>query len=210
MIRILIAKKNSLVGTGIKTTLDREKDLTIVGEVPKLCEAKKLCLNLKPEILILSSNVTKSSLLTETLTDLNQYCSSVKVLLLTNSRKLYSKNLLAIGIAGCVFQDDTPEKLIDAIYTLAQGRTWFDRSLLKNLAHQNSAQNRKSALTRREKEVLNMIGKGWDNCRIADEMQLAQQTVRNYISRIYDKLAIHSRAEAIVWIREHDSDFEVL
>ncbi|MGL5872234.1 MAG: hypothetical protein ACRC2R_07670 [Xenococcaceae cyanobacterium] len=59
------------------------------------------------------------------------------MLLLTNSRKLHSKNLLAIGIAGCIFQDETPEKLIDAIHTLAQGRTWFDRSVLKNLAQQS-------------------------------------------------------------------------
>ncbi|MGL5872235.1 MAG: hypothetical protein ACRC2R_07675 [Xenococcaceae cyanobacterium] len=61
MIGILVAKKKSLVGTGIKTTIDREEDLKLVREVPKLCEAKKLCLNLKPEILILSSNVTKFS-----------------------------------------------------------------------------------------------------------------------------------------------------
>jgi DNA-binding NarL/FixJ family response regulator len=206
MIRILVVQKHSLVRTGIKTTLDREEDLILIGESPKLSEAKKLCLKLKPEILILSSSVAKFSLLADTLTDLSQSCSSLKVLLLVNSRKLYAKNLLAIPIAGCVFQDETPEILIDAIRALAQGCTWFDRSVVENAVRQNP----KSVLTRREKEVLNMISQGWDNCRIADEMRLAKQTVHNYISRIYDKLGVHSRAEAIVWAREHDFDPEVL
>ena len=55
-------------------------------------------------------------------------------------------------------------------------------------------------------ELLAGIAQGWDNRRLAAEFELAEQTVRNYISRIYEKLGVRSRAEAVVWARKHGYD----
>jgi len=59
-------------------------------------------------------------------------------------------------------------------------------------------------LTEREGQLLRLIARGWDNARIAAEVHLQQDTVRNYVSRLYAKLGVQTRAEAIVWARDHD------
>jgi DNA-binding NarL/FixJ family response regulator len=51
-----------------------------------------------------------------------------------------------------------------------------------------------------------LIAPGWDNARIADELGLSEQTVRNYVSRLYGKIGVQTRAEAVVWAREHAGD----
>jgi DNA-binding NarL/FixJ family response regulator len=59
-----------------------------------------------------------------------------------------------------------------------------------------------ATLTERERQMLQLLVRGWDNARIAQELALAEQTVRNYLSRIYTTIGVRSRAEAIVWARD--------
>ncbi len=58
-------------------------------------------------------------------------------------------------------------------------------------------------LTNREKELLGLLARGLDNARIASELHLGEQTVRNYLSRLYGKLGVQTRSEAIIWARDH-------
>ncbi len=61
-------------------------------------------------------------------------------------------------------------------------------------------------LTEREWQILDMLTKGWDNTPIATELQLAEQTVRNYVSKLYEKIGVSTRAEAMVWARDRKAD----
>jgi DNA-binding NarL/FixJ family response regulator len=87
---------------------------------------------------------------------------------------------------------------------------WFSRSLLEKLAHVRSRNQPGAAargaevaqLTPRERQVLERLADGWDNAQIARDLGLAEQTVRNYVTNIYEKLGVHSRAEAVVWARD--------
>lgn len=198
MIRVLIADKHSLVKAGIRATLAAEEDVKLVGEASNGSEVQRLTQELKPDVLLLSSNITDSTP-TEILTCVRAHCSEVKVLVLTIFDELYSHNLVAAGVAGCVLKDEKTETLVSAIRTVAQGNTWFSQPILEKLV-----QPQEPPLNCREQEILTMIAKGWDNARIAAEIRLAEQTVRNYISRIYDKLEVNSRSKAVVWAREHN------
>ena len=115
----------------------------------------------------------------------------------------YIRGLMGAGIDGYLLKDEATEALVSAVLAVHSGGTWFSRSVAQKMFEWRSGE--KSAafdLTRREEEMLAGIAQGWDNRRIAEEYALAEQTVRNYISRIYDKLNLHSRAEVVVWARQ--------
>lgn len=101
------------------------------------------------------------------------------------------------------------EELMRAVQEVMSDTAWFSRSLLEKIAQIRERTRGESAdggavaeLTKRELQVLERIASGRDNAAIADELGITEQTIRNYITRIYEKLGLHSRADAIVWARE--------
>ena len=111
---------------------------------------------------------------------------------------------MAVGVSGCVFKEEGSEVLVNAIRTVAGGCTCFSRlALRKSSERENEHLARQIGLTEREKKLLGLLAHGLNNTQIANELIIAQQTVRNYISVIYDKLGVSSRPEAVVWAREY-------
>ena len=109
-----------------------------------------------------------------------------------------------------IFIDVTERKqseaqLMRAIEEVMNDATWFSRSVVERLAQLRSGDVDRTGideLTARERQVLSYVAKGSNNDTISSELGLATQTVRNYISSIYEKLGLHTRAEVIVWARE--------
>jgi PAS domain S-box-containing protein len=109
-----------------------------------------------------------------------------------------------------IFSDITERKRSDeqfhkAVQQVMNDTSWFSRQLLAQLATLKAggaAPAEEVELSRREQQVLARLANGLNNEAIGEELGIATQTVRNYISTIYDKLNVHSRAEAVVWARE--------
>jgi PAS domain S-box-containing protein len=105
-------------------------------------------------------------------------------------------------------QKRSEQELMEAIETVMQDTAWFSRSVVEKLAQVRAKklggehEVEVAELSKREKQVLSHIATGHDDAYIATDLGLAKQTIRNYISNIYEKLGIHSRAEAVVWARE--------
>lgn len=101
--------------------------------------------------------------------------------------------------------DQLTEDLIRAIDTVMQDTSWFSQRIVEQLAqirNQHSNHLTFNDLTEREQQVLERLAQGYTNQAIAQELGIALNTVRNYLTKIYEKLGIHSRAEAIIWARE--------
>ena len=99
----------------------------------------------------------------------------------------------------------TERQLVQAIEEVMSDTAWLSRSVMEKLAQLRSEgvdTTAVSGLTKREKEVLERLAQGLDNNTIAQDLGIAKQTVRNYITQIYEKIGVHSRAEAVVWARE--------
>jgi DNA-binding NarL/FixJ family response regulator len=98
----------------------------------------------------------------------------------------------------------TKEQLAKAIRAAIQDTEVFSHAVIEKLTElDNHAPDLQvSELTQREREVLGLLGEGFDNEHIAKKLFLSEHTVRNYITHIYEKLGVHSRAEAVVWARE--------
>ncbi len=206
-IRVLLADDHPLVRSGVRATLANEPGVELIGEATDGNEAQQMCSALRPDLMLLDLSMPGPSPL-ETIAYTREHCAEVKILILTAyDDDTYIRGLMGAGIDGYLLKDEAAEALMSAIATIHGGGTWFSRSVAQKMFEWRTSDksNEKSAafdLTRREEEMLVGIAQGWDNKRIADEYTLAEQTVRNYISRIYDKLNLHSRAEVVVWARQ--------
>ena len=99
-------------------------------------------------------------------------------------------------------------ELMQALQEVMSDTDWFSRSFVEKLAQVRSKgenpehQAEVKDLTPREKEVLERVAQGYDNRQIAAELNLAKNTVRNYLANVFEKLNLHTRAEAVVWARK--------
>ncbi|MEJ2666786.1 MAG: LuxR C-terminal-related transcriptional regulator [Deinococcales bacterium] len=116
---------------------------------------------------------------------------------------------LTIYAADVTERKATEEELMRAVQEVMTDTAWFSRSLLEKIAQirsrRSGAEVKHTAvaeLTHRERQVLERMASGRANRSIAAELGIKEQTVRNYVTRIYEKLDLHSRADAIVWARE--------
>lgn len=205
LIRVLLADDHPLVRSGIRTMLSTEEDMVLVAEATTGDEAQRLAVELNPDVLLLDLNMPGPSAI-ETLSYLRAQQPEIKVLVLTAyNDDAYIRGLVASGVAGYVLKDEAAEAVVRAIRAVVQGDSWFSRSIMEKLVHRpvdGPELNDEPILTNRERETLDLMARGWDNARIAAELNLAEQTIRNYVSRIYLALSLSSRAEVVIWARE--------
>ncbi len=201
IIRVLLAERNSLVGVGIRATLNVEEDLMLVGQTNDAFKLPELNITLQPDLLIIDLDLPNLTL-PQLIVELQEFCPYLRVLTLASSDKFDLSILKLDGIKGCVFKSEEPQTLISAIRAVVKGNRWYSQKIIEKLIRQQTDElneNVEATLTEREQQVIGLIAQGWDNARISAELSLAQQTVRNYMSRIYTKLAVNSRSEAVIW-----------
>ncbi len=204
-IRVLLADDHPVVRAGIRAFVAAETDMEVVGEATNGDQAREICLRLQPDVLLLDMNMPGPPP-AETVSYLQEHCPSTKVLVLTAyDNDFYVRGVIGAGAAGYVLKDEAPEAVVRAIRAVMKGDTWYSQPIVKKLAQwraSESAVTEERALTSREFDILKLIARGCNNGQIAETLGIAEQTTRNYISKIYEKLNVNSRAEAIVWARE--------
>jgi DNA-binding NarL/FixJ family response regulator len=205
-IRVLLADDHPLVRAGIRSTLMAEQDLALVGEAATGDEARRLCAELCPDVLLLDLSMPGPPP-AETVAYLREHCPQAKVVALTAyDDDVYIHSLIEAGAMGYVLKDEAAAAVVRAIRAVHQGDTWFSRPVIEKLAQletAKAARNESLGLTERERRILRLIALGQDNASIAAELSLAEQTVRNYVSHLYAKLDVSSRTEAALWARRH-------
>lgn len=188
--------------SGIRSTLEHASDIEVVGEAVDAPGALELCETQQPDVLLLDLSMPGPSPLT-VLKQLRDVAPDTNVIIVTAyDDAVYVRGLIDAGVAGYVLKDETSEALVSAVRAVNQGGTWFSRSVFGKLRKAGAQQEQLTALTPRERDVLELVAQGKSNVGISDELSLARQTVRNYVSQIYDKLNLNSRVELAVWARE--------
>lgn len=204
-VRVVVADDHPLLRQGIVSMVSSEADLVVVDQVADGDAAIDSCRGHTPDVLILdvgmpgpgSSIVVKS---------VQQVSPSTKVLVLTAyDDDTYVRQLLKVGVAGYLLKDEGVDNVVRAIRSIHNGATWFSQSVTEKFVRWQYGPGAEQAaeLTEREQQVLGLIAEGLDNSEIAENLNLAEQTVRNYASAIYDKIDVSSRAQAVIWAREN-------
>ncbi len=203
-IRVLLADDHPLVRAGIRATLAAEEDLVLVGEAADGNELRQLCHTCAPEVVLLDLNMPGPPGV-QTVVYLREHLPQLKVLVLTAyDEDAYVRRLVGAGAVGYILKDEAPEVVVLAIRAVMRGDAWFSPAVAAKLLQPPGRALPVGGvdLTARERELLCRIAQGQDNARIGEALGLAEQTVRNYVSRLYATLGVESRAEAIVWARE--------
>jgi DNA-binding NarL/FixJ family response regulator len=206
VIRVLIADDQDLVRTGFRLILQAEPDLDVVGEAADGAETVRLAAQLQPDIVLMDIRMPVLDGIAATREVLAAPTSTRVVILTTFDLDEYVFAALTAGASGFLLKDVKAAALADAIRTVHAGEALLAPSVTKRLierfvAHAPavaSAPNKVASLTDREREVLVMIARGLANDAIAAALFLSPATVKTHISRIFAKLDVRDRAQAVI------------
>ena len=210
-IRIVIADDHPIVLDGLEHLFRLEPDLEVVARCVDGAEALNAVRELEPDILLLDLRMRGKNGLT-VLRELGAEGSTTRVVLLTASES--AEDLLAAvkaGASGYLTKDTPLPRLASAMRDVIDGGAAISpamggklfSALRDLLRHSGSKSLRSPELTGREIEILGLVGRGKTSKEIAEELFISENTVRNHVRNILDKLGMKSRFEAVNWaIRE--------
>jgi DNA-binding NarL/FixJ family response regulator len=203
-IRVIVADDHPLIRTGIRLVLAETADIEVVGEARNGAEAIEKAQQIPADIILLDVSMPGLGAL-EVVQTLQENVPTLKIVIVSAyDDMLIVQALINAGVVGYLLKDEAEASLVSMIRTVHQGATWLSPGIIETLSPSVPALSSKvDVLTDRERDVLQALVQGATNHEIARQFQLADQTVRNYTSRIYEKLEITSRAEAIVWAFEN-------
>lgn len=202
-IRIVVADDQLLFARMLKTVLETRADsFEVTALASDGREAVELVAALRPDILLLDLRMPILDGI-GTIEELNARGLEVKIIMLTtfdDDEAIH--RAIGAGVAGYILKDCAPEELFSAIRAVHSGTTTFSPGVARRLAGRRYDQTGIGAairekLNRRELEILALVAEGLENKEIADRLFIAEQTVKNNMSSIYDKLEVRDRAKLV-------------
>jgi DNA-binding NarL/FixJ family response regulator len=206
---ILIADDQRLFADGLRVVLEsREPRFEVVGVAENGRQAVEMADALAPKIVLMDVRMPEMDGVTATRL-IHEKHPEIKILILTTfDDDEYVTYSLRNGAVGYLLKNRPAEELIDSIRALAKGIVQIDQAISAKLLGSSRSDKidsdefyrRLRSLTVREREVLGHLAKAKRIVRIADDLGIAEQTVRNHIGNIYTKLQIHDRLEIVNYV----------
>jgi len=196
MIRVVIAEDHHVVREAIAAHLARQPDIQVVGQVADGGELMAAVEAARPDVLLLDVKMPglKAPQAARALIAAHP---DLKILVLSaHKRKAYVLGLLRAGASGYMLKDDPPGTLALAVRAVVEGGLWLSSQVAGMAVERGEGEE--PPLTAREIEVLRLLARGYSNAQIADELGITERTVKNHAGRIYGKLGVGSRMEAVL------------
>jgi DNA-binding NarL/FixJ family response regulator len=201
MTRVLIADDQTLVRGGFRMILNRA-GIEVAGEAADGLEAVTAARRLRPDVVLMDIRMPGVDGLEATRRILADDPACRVLMLTTFDLDRYVYAALAAGASGFLLKDVTPEHLVASVRLVATGDALLapsiTRRLVERFARPNPAPQGLDGLTPREKEVLCLVGSGLSNTELAAHLQLSEATVKTHVARIFAKLGLRDRAQAVV------------
>lgn len=208
-LKIFLADDHTVVREGLKTLINAQPDMLVIGEAGDGETAWQQARELQPDVVIMDVTMPVLNGVLAT-TRLKRACPQIKVLALSvHDDTSYLRQLLTAGASGYVLKHAAADDLIQAIRIVAAGGTYLDPALAGHVvARYVQVPGVTSALlgtdlSERETEVVQRIAHGYSNKEIALQLNLSVKTVETYRARAMEKLGIDSRAELVRYALEH-------
>ncbi|MEU7038934.1 response regulator transcription factor [Streptomyces sp. NPDC046237] len=208
--RVLIADDQALIRTGFRLIL-ASRGIEVVGEASDGAEAVAEARRLRPDVVLMDIRMPGTDGL-EAARRILAESPSCKVLMLTTfdlDRYVYAA--LALGASGFLLKDVTPEHLAASVRLVDTGDALLAPSITRRLVERFAGGDRApgvgagpavhrdlAVLTPREREVLTLLGRGLSNTELAEVLTLSEATVKTHVARIFAKLTLRDRAQAVV------------
>jgi DNA-binding NarL/FixJ family response regulator len=211
VIRVLIVDDHALYRRGLQTVLETEDGIQVVGEAADGVEAVTVAEEKAPDVIVMDVSMPKRGGI-DACRAIRERIPSARILMLTSSDD--EANLfeaVRAGANGYLLKDVPPEEVAEGIRKLHDGQSLLSPLMASKLLHEFAAISQRDSvpavaggleaprLTERELGILRLVAKGRTNREIATELFISENTVRNHIRNILDKLQMHSRMEAAMY-----------
>jgi len=225
LIRVLLVEDQRMLRDGLRTILDLEPDIEVVGEAEDGLCAVQLAESLKPDVVLMDLKMPRLDGVEATRRIVGSLQGSRVVVLTTYDHDDLVLDALRAGAIGYLLKDDPADEMIRAVRLAARGESLLQPAVAAKLleafvrqpqteaahpstplGHQSSliepsGQKLSEPLSGREVEVLRLVAEGASNVQVARRLALAEGTVKNHISTIMDKLAASNRTQAVALAR---------
>ena len=197
-ITVLVVDDHAMVAHALAELLDLEPDITVVGRVATLDEARQWAARTLPQVVLMDYRLSGQNGIDATRA-VRKVAPQAQVIMLTSVHSdALVQAALEAGCAGYLTKDRPVEEMLSVVRAAARGETLIPSSMLRTLLP--AARLPAAAvgrLTKRELEVLALLAEGLSNRAIADRLVLSEKTIRNHANAVLMKLGAHSRLEAV-------------
>ena len=211
-IRVMLVDDHEVVREGLRTLIGRHKELIVAAEASTMAEAIEAAARAKPDVIVMDVRLPDGSGV-EACRAIREARPETKVIMLTSyadDEALFAS--IIAGAAGYLLKQTRGQAVVDAITSVAQGRSLLDPEVTgKVLERVRRGREEEdpafASLTDQERKVLEHLAEGKTNRDIAAALFLSEKTVKNYVSRILDKLGLARRAEAAAYMAKRRPRF---
>jgi DNA-binding NarL/FixJ family response regulator len=215
-VTVLIADDQPLMRSALRTCLDAEPDLTVVGEAGDGAETVRLVHRLRPDVVVMDVRmpIMDGIEATRLLAALPPQWAPRVLVMTTFDLDEYIIGALRAGASGFLVKDSAPEELVQAVRLIADGQALLAPSVTRRLLDlrgrtlppvpTTSQDTALSAITAREMTVLKLAARGLSNTDIAVEMDLAPSSVKTHVGHLLAKLGFTDRVQLVVFAYEHE------
>ncbi|MBN2859210.1 MAG: response regulator transcription factor [Sphaerochaetaceae bacterium] len=211
MTTIMILDDHELVRDGLKAVLEVQEDLRVIGDAGSPEDLKTLLRSYQPMVLIVDMVIDGILMGYDIIEYVAKRYPEIKILAITMLwEKEYAERAFELGALGFLPKKDASSALINAVRTVASGERYVSQNFSSLIDHSSSFFEDVSSLTRREKEIFSMIGKGKTNKEIADAYQIRGSTVSSHLENIKRKMRVANLKEltqkAVSYLMKYGSD----
>jgi DNA-binding NarL/FixJ family response regulator len=207
-IRVLLADDDALMRTGVAVVLASEEGIDVAGEAADGLQAVAQCRALAPDVVLMDVRMPGIDGIEATRRIVADGLAARVLVLTTFQHDEYVWGALRAGASGFLLKRASPERLIDAVRTVAAGDALLDPAVTGELIRHfvaarpsvadAASQRRLTELTERETQVLRLVAEGRSNAELADELVIAESTAKTHVKRILAKIGARDRAQAVV------------
>ena len=208
-IKVLIADDHAVFRDGLRKLLEGADEISVVGEASNGNECIKMLDKFKPDILLLDLRMPEKDGLA-VLTEVNFESLPTRVIVLTAAEVDRDVvRAMRLGARGVVLKQSASDLLLKSIRQVHDGEIWLDNRMTAEVidAFKRSAESgqrrEKPLLSDREKEVVQLVAQGFRNREIGEKLFISEQTVKNHLHNIFDKLGVSDRLELALYAVHH-------
>ena len=211
IIRVMLVDDHEVIRFGLRSFLDTQKQVEVIGEASNGEEAIERAQELKPDVILMDITMPVMDGMTAT-QHLKQTCPNCHVLALTvHEDKEYFIQMLGAGASGYITKQAASDELVMAIEAVSKGNVYLQPAMarwlledyqrlnegLAEVKEEEPEQADLNILTKRERQVLELVGEGHNNTYIGKKLALSPKTIARHRERIMKKLNMHSRTELV-------------
>ena len=201
--KILLVDDHQMVRLGLKSYLELQEDIAEVSEAVNGKEGVEKALASRPDVIIMDIVMPEMNGIEATLAILKEW-PEAKILILTSyldNEKIYP--VLDAGAHGYMLKTSNAEEILRAVKKVAKGEFAIETEVSKKVEYHRNHIELHEDLTARERDILGLLAKGYENQRIADELFISLKTVKTHVSNILSKLEVSDRTQAVVYAFQH-------